>query len=191
MNAMQNLLNRPIIQVGYLVPDIEAAVHKWVKRTGAGPFFIYEHFKPEWITHRGAAAEWDHSAAFGQWGKIQVELIKVHSISPPSLGEQFNADIEGIHHLTWFSEDVQGESDRLAELGWPDVMQIQMSTGTRSAFIDARADLGHLIELYPQSGLVGAHYDAIARAAVDWDGARPLRSWGERPVEGIDITGVY
>jgi hypothetical protein len=192
MNALPaSFARRPVVQVGYLVPDIESAVRKWVERVGAGPFYIYEHFKPALILHRGKPAQWDHSAAFGQWGSVQLELIKVHSMSPATLSEQFSATAHRLHHLTWFSDDVAQESARLAALGWPEVMRMRMNTGTPSAFNDARADLGHLIELYPRANLVAAHYDAIARAAVGWDGTRPLRSWDQRPVEGIDLTGVY
>ena len=49
------------------------------------------------------------------------------------------------------------------------------SGGADFAFIDARATLGHMIEIYPKSdGLLG-FYKMVRDASIDWDGADPIR----------------
>ena len=61
------------------------------------------------------------------------------------------------------------------EQGWQEAMWAQTAGGQEFVFMDARHELGHLIELYEQSeGLVG-FYATIAALADGWDGTDPVR----------------
>ena len=76
-----------IVQVAYAVDDVRAAARSFAERVGAGPFFVRHHDLPRRVDHRGAAGEFDHSSAYGQWGAVQVELVEVHRAEPASLAE--------------------------------------------------------------------------------------------------------
>lgn len=78
------ILGHPIVHVSHEVPDIPAAVEWWKELFGAGPFFLLERQVFDEVTHDGAPASWDHSAAFGQWGNIGVELQHTYETDPMS-----------------------------------------------------------------------------------------------------------
>jgi Glyoxalase/Bleomycin resistance protein/Dioxygenase superfamily len=169
-------LHRPIVQIAYIVPDVRAAAQQWVDRVGAGPFYVFDHFELT-ATHRGEPAVLDHSPAFGQWGSVQVELIQLHELEPAAFREAFGGGKFGLHHMTWFPDDLDAEGARLEQLGWPCVLDMTGSTGTRALFHDARAELGHFIELYVATPQIRRHYDRVAQAAQGWDGRDPIREY--------------
>lgn len=174
------LIQAPVVQIAYIVPDVRAAARQWADRMGAGPFFVFDHFELT-ATYNGEPAVLDHSPAFGQWGDVQVELIQLHTLEPAAFKQAFGGGKLGLHHLTWLPEDLAAEGARLAALGWPCVLDMTGHTGTRALFFDARAELGHFIELYVGTPQLRRHYAAVARAAVDWDGTDPVRAYSELP----------
>jgi hypothetical protein len=171
-------IRRPIVQIAYIVPEVRAAAQEWSDRVGAGPFFVFDHFELT-ATHNGGSAELDHSPAFGQWGDVQVELIQLHQLEPAAFRAAFGGGAFGLHHVTWFPDDLDAEGARLAQLGWPCVLDMTGHTGTRALFHDARPELGHLIELYVDTPQIRRHYESVARAARGWDGSRPVREYRE------------
>lgn len=64
------------VQIAYAVDDVRAVAQLWADDYGVGPFFVWEHIPADDPT-------FDHSAAFGWWGGMMVELFCVHS--PPEL----------------------------------------------------------------------------------------------------------
>lgn len=176
------MIRRPVVQVAYAVTDVRQAALRWAETTGVGPFFVYDHF-PVPVARSGAeAALYDHTAAFAQWGEVQLELISLHVVEPPAFADAIGLDRLGFHHVAFIVEDIDDESSRLEDLGWPCIFDGQGGTGTRFLFHDARTDLGHHIELYATSPQLLAHYDAVRRASIGWDGSRPIRDFAERPV---------
>jgi hypothetical protein len=79
------LANRTVSHFSYSVANIEKAVGYWSSALGAGPFFVLEHMKFDWAEHRGKPCTFDHSAAFGQWGPIAIELQQIHAGTAPRL----------------------------------------------------------------------------------------------------------
>jgi hypothetical protein len=166
--------NGKVVQIAYAVSDIRAAAVHFAQRLGVGPFFVRHHGLPRWAEHLGGTAEFDHSSAFGQWGSVQVELFEVHSASPASLADVLVRP-HGIHHMTWFVESIDEEQERLDRHGWPQVLRAETGSGFAYAFHDARADLGHLVEIYRPTDRVLALYGSVADAADGWDGRDPVR----------------
>jgi hypothetical protein len=153
-----------IVQVAYAVDDVDAAARSFAERIGAGPFFVRHHIELAEVAHAGEPAEFDHSSAYGQWGSVQVELVHVHTARPAELAEIVLRP-PGIHHVAWFVADFDAEQRRLAGLGWPEVLDARTAGGLRFAFHDARAQLGHLVELYEPTERLLAFYATVAAAA--------------------------
>ncbi len=157
------------VQVAYGVPDIEVAARGWVDRLGAGPFFVRHHISVTDVLIDGLPGAFDHSSAYGQWGSVMVELVAVHD--PPGLATV------GLHHQAFFVQSFDAATADLAKRGWSCALSAAAGA-TRFAFHDARAELGHLIEIYePSDGLVG-FYEMVATAADGWDGTDPVRTLG-------------
>jgi len=161
------------VQVAYGIDPgagIESAARWWVEHQGAGPFFVRHHIPvTEVALAGGRPGTFDHSSAYGQWGGLMVELVAIHD--PPELRSV------GLHHVAHVVDSYAHASSELTARGWPPVLQATAGT-TRFAFHDARADLGHLIEIYPASDALLGFYRMVARAADGWDGADPVRLLG-------------
>ena len=166
-------LTRPV-QVAYAVTDVVTAATRFAASTGAGPFFVIEHVALSAARVHGREGSFDHSSAYGQWGTIQLELIEVHTAAPRSLADIVTKTI-GIHHMAWFVDSIDAEQRRLAAVGWPEVMRAETASGFGYAFHDARAQLGHLVEIYRPNESVLRLYSKVAAAAQGWDGADPVR----------------
>ncbi len=90
--ATTPLPGRSIHHVGFNVPDLRAAIETWVTVHRAGPFFVNDHVAYAECTSSGTAAVWDHSAGFGQWGAVPVELQQTHDVRPPELARTLTAN---------------------------------------------------------------------------------------------------
>jgi hypothetical protein len=168
----------PIIQMCWVVDDMEAAAMQWVKTMGAGPFFLVPHLQYDELTYRGKPANLDQSSAVGQWGSIQVELFQQHCDSPSGARDMFVPGQTGIQHLTWWADDLDGEARRLEALGFPTVMTCRLPSvgGMRMAWFDSRLALGTMVEVYEESEEVRDLYRRVAKAAEEWKGDDPIRS---------------
>jgi hypothetical protein len=163
-----------IVQVAYAVADVDQAAVSFAEGVGAGPFFVRRHIAMRSATHAGHEATFDHSSAYGQWGRIQVELIAIHDAQPAPLATAVQRT-SGIHHVAMFVASFDDERERLERLGWPLVLDAVTGSGARFGFHDAREQLGHLIEIYEPIDRLVAFYASVARAAEGWKGEDPIR----------------
>lgn len=147
------------MQIAYAVADVHAAVARRSVATSAGPFFVIEHIPLAVARIRGAEGEFDHSSAYGQWGSVMVELVEEHS---PPLVEPGT----GVHHLAFMVESLPAAQAWCVEQGWAELLWARTSGGQEFAFMDARAELGHLVELYEPSPSLLAFYAKVAAAAA-------------------------
>jgi catechol 2,3-dioxygenase-like lactoylglutathione lyase family enzyme len=103
--------------VGYVVEDLPAAVARFERDFGAGPFQLLEHIAFDEVTYEDAPAVYDHSSAFGAWGPILVELTVVHDAQPAGLRDAFVAPGAGVGHVGWLADDLDAEVARLEAAG--------------------------------------------------------------------------
>jgi hypothetical protein len=171
---------RALRQLAYKVNDIEAAALAHHRRFGSGPFFLVRHISLASSQHRGVARPFDHSSAYGQWGDVMVELVVQHNPDPSALHDMFphGSPAEGLHHAALFVADLEAEIARFAGEGAP-LAQLSVTTGgTAFAFVDTRASLGHMLELYEPTAQLTGFFDFVAQAAQGWDGRDVIRELG-------------
>ena len=162
-----------IHHVGYVVDDLPRAVDWAVSTLGAGPFFLVEHLEFDEVTFAGGPAAYDHSSAFGQWGELELELTQVHSAAPAGLADALGR--LGLGHVAWLADDLEAETARLTAAGLP-LFHTGRAGPVRAHWFDARATLGHHIEVLRRSPELLGFYARIRTAAAGWDGSDPLRS---------------
>ena len=63
------------------------------------------------------------------------------------------------------------------ERGWPAALP-SGALGTAFAFVDTRASLGHMLELYEPTEQLSGFYDFVAEAAKGWNGTDLIRELG-------------
>lgn len=169
-------LGLKVFQNSYVVPDIDAALARWTGRLGVGPFYIYRHLDLGPVTYRGQPARLDASFALAQAGDIEIELIQQHNDAPSAYRDAFAADRGGFHHVGAWVEDFDAVKARYDALGYPAVTTGGApDIGGRFAYMDARADLGVMVELVEQRQDLLDFQLMLTKAARDWDGTDPVR----------------
>lgn len=167
-------------QLAYKVNDLEAAAAAHHRQFGSGPFFVLRHVALASSVHRGVERPFDHSSAYGQWGGVMVELLVQHNPDDSALHDMFpyGSATEGLHHAALFVDDLQAEIARFASEGAPLAQLSVTQTGTAFAFVDTRASLGHMLEMYEPTPELTGFYDFVAAAAQGWDGSDLIRELG-------------
>lgn len=168
------MLDRPISHLSYAVGDLPRAVDLWATTFGAGPFFVLEHVQFDELEHDGSPAFFDHSAAFGQWGSVAVELQQVFEARPDWLAQRVALAPPQLNHVAYISPDVEADSARLEQLGMPRFMFARLGA-VEVTFHDASASLGHAIEIHRESDHIHDFFAAVASAAAGWDGEDRFR----------------
>lgn len=170
------LLDRTrIVQNAYVVNDIEAACARWHRLFGIGPFLGGVPFETPEHSYRGkTAAPLVMRTAFAQAGDLNIELIQIMSGGPNIFTDMYAQGAEGLHHNAIFTDDFAAERAALIAAGCPEAGSFPLGDGTAVAFIDARAAIGHMIELYPPSDLIRGMYAQVRAAAGRWRDDRVL-----------------
>lgn len=167
-------LGRPV-QIAYAVPHAVAAARRWAAALGAGPFFVRPHIPIASVAYRGQPGTFDHTAAYGQWGDVMVELVQDHTVGPSVVRDMYPDGGGGLHHVAFFVPDIDDATARLNALGHDTAMTATTASGIRFNFLDATRTHGHMFELYERSATLAAFYAHVAAAAKGWDGADPVR----------------
>jgi len=71
-----------VIQNGYMVRDIEAAMRHWIDVLGVGPWFYIDHLPVADFQYKGQPSPVDISLALANSGTLQIELIQQRNDAP-------------------------------------------------------------------------------------------------------------
>jgi catechol 2,3-dioxygenase-like lactoylglutathione lyase family enzyme len=168
--------SKPMHHIGFHVTDLQAAIDRWVTVYGAGPFYLNEHVAYDECIAGGRPARWDHTAAFGQWGTVAVELQQTHQLRPAELVGPFTADGRAaLNHVGLTAEDPVAESARLESLGFGLCMHARLGE-VEFYWHDATKSLGYCIEVITAAPGLDAFFGMVADGARGWDGREPIRS---------------
>lgn len=155
-----------LVQMAYLVPNLEEGCAALNRAYGWGPFLggtegvLADH------TYRGQPADPIRiRGVFVQTGEINVEVIEVVSDAPSAFHEMLRADGQPVlHHCATFATDYEGVRDHLVAQGYPVVSEFGFA-GRRICYVDTRPLLGFMTEVYPDLPVIRAMY-AEARGAA-------------------------
>lgn len=163
-----------VVQVAYMVDNVTAAAEEFSERTGAGPFFVRRNPVTGARGPAGSAGTFDHSSAYGQWGRIQVELVQTHTAEPIEFAETTLVR-NSIHHVALMVASFDDQQRKFTDMGWPALLTATTRNGNCFGFHDARPQLGHLVEIYEPRPTILQLYRRVADAATSWDGTDPVR----------------
>jgi methylmalonyl-CoA/ethylmalonyl-CoA epimerase len=169
--------NRIVHHLSYVVDDIEKAVHHWSTALGAGPFYIIERMVFDEMSHKGKLCIFDHSAAFGQWGPMRIELQQIFASGPDSLTSRLiPSKPPAINHVAYLSPVPEQDSAELSAANQE--LFLHAKFGPVEIWMhDTRSILGQSIEIHRQCAFLDDFFAQIAGAAAGWDGTNPLRPW--------------
>ena len=151
----QPILGCDIVQVAYHVADIEQSARWAAKTLGAGPFVVSRDIELSEGVHRGEPCLFVHSSAYGQWGKIMLELVQQESSGASPFMDAAVGHFEGV--------------------GVPRVTRAVTLSGVEFAFLDATATLGHYLEIYEAGATVKGFYEHVeVLSKHSWDVDNPF-----------------
>jgi hypothetical protein len=145
-NTMTAPLAQKVFQIGYVVPDLHAAIGFFKQTLGVRDFLVWENLVLEQQTYKGNPADNVQSIAFGYLGDMQVELIQ------PLSGEStYSAYLRqnpqgGVQHLGILVDDFDAAVTAMTERGFK-VVQSGCHGATRLAYFDTGAAGGALTEI--------------------------------------------
>lgn len=159
-----------IAQIAYVVDDIEAAARRHATLFGSGPFLDFGVF-PMQAERDGERFDLHLHNAFGQWGDVQVELMRPvwdeGGFTSPLVARAMTC-----HHVAVFSDAPETLAEAFKNGGMPlEWVVSPPGTDLRAYFMDARSSLGHRVEIYAPSALVTGIY-AMVREASEEPGDR-------------------
>jgi hypothetical protein len=165
-----------IIQNGYVVRDIEAAMRHWIEVLGVGPWFYIAHLPVTDFRYKGQPSPVDISLALANSGALQVELIQQRNDAPSLYRDFLNAGHEGLQHLGYGSKNFQADVDRLLKAGYAIGHSGSVSGRGPFVYLLTEAHPGTVVEIFDMSSGRERVFARIAEAAQHWDGRDPIRT---------------
>lgn len=163
-----------IVQMAWVVNDLEVAARKYSATLGYGPFMFNRHIRLSDPRHRGVSMQTDFSLAIAQAGDVQVELVQQHDDTPSVYRDIYAKGCEGFHHVAVIVPDVGKEVARYQALGFT-VASTGRFGDVEFAYVDTVPVTGHMVEILPDQDGIRRLFGAVRRAAENWDGVDPIR----------------
>ena len=169
---------RQMHQLCWVVPDLRASIDQWVKLKGAGPFFLFENVRFEEALYRGEPVDFPNiTAAIGQMGEVQIELVSHTDERPSFFSEVVPHGTTGFHDIAYYCNDYDRDLAIYTEAG-VEVAFSAARQGIRTCWVDTTPNLGFMVQLAERSALMDGVFGMIRDAARGWDGSDPIRSLG-------------
>ena len=170
----------PVIQQGYIVPDVKEAAKHWIA-IGVGPFFLDEGLTLPG-TYKGEKHEFGLTPAFSYSGDQQIELIQPDGPAP-SIYKDYLRKVPdgGLQHIAVWAEDPDATAEKLIGEGHKfEVVQayddITNPGRNRHIYMDSTEHPGTMVQLMMRDPLYIALFGLIKDACDNWDGSEPIRS---------------
>lgn len=160
---------RSILQIAWVVNDLEEAAHRWHRTMGVGPFLVNRHIALSDARYRGKPSSVDFSTAVAQAGPVQVELVQQHDDAPSCYRDSVPVGEEAMHHVAIMVADYEETVSRYQDQGFA-IASSGVFGRTRFCYVDCRPSIGHMVEILEDSGAIRSFFSLIVNAARDWDG---------------------
>ena len=168
----------PVVQQGYVVPDVEEAIAHWLSR-GVVPFFLNDisDFPGQ---YNGQPIMAEMRAGFAYSGDQQIEVI-TPSLDHPSIYKDYLAEVPqgGLQHLAFWVENIDAKLAELDAAGhdyrvWQ--RYGQPPDYEAHAYIDSASNPGVMMQLMARSDFYDMYFGLMKEAADSWDGKTdPIR----------------
>lgn len=162
----------PFMQIGYLVSNLDEAVHAWFEESGVGPWQIYRNLDMAG-NHLGRDVDIVINAAFAYSGSTQVELIEVLSEGPSPYHNPDGTKFLGLHHVARLTEDLEAELTKATERGLS-VVFTGTTSSTGVAYIESTTMPGTVIEYIKNPSMPAMLAEGV-EFTRNWDGLNLIR----------------
>jgi methylmalonyl-CoA/ethylmalonyl-CoA epimerase len=163
-----------IMQLGYIVTDVQAAALDWAQRVGAGPFYLLDHIAMDQYYFRGVRTTAELRLAFGYWGDQQIELIQPVGNADTLYSRAVQVSAGKLNHVATVVSDIdsllEGRKlqDRVIQSG-------KMPTGLKFVYLEEYIPGGLHLELIEAQESTLMAFKGMQAASARWDGKNPVR----------------
>jgi Glyoxalase/Bleomycin resistance protein/Dioxygenase superfamily len=165
-----------VIQNGYVVRDIEAAMRHWIDVLGVGPWFYIDYLPVTDFQYKGQPSPVDVSLALANSGPLQIELIQQRNDALSLYLDFLRAGHEVLQHLGYGTRDFDAALAQLLAMGYSIGHAGSVRGRGRFVYLLTEGHPGTIVELFDMSQGRDRVFAGIAAAAHHWDGRDPIRT---------------
>lgn len=166
-----------VVQVAYLVEDMDVAMRHWLAQAGLGPWTCFRNIELDaGFDGRDLTLRIHEGLAY--MGDLQIQLVQ--SLNDPGDVTPYQPYVAerrfGVHHLAFVSDDIDADVERAREQGFARSCSMRDKAGHRYYYCQSAAmpDVWiEFLESYPE--LTRIFEEGIA-AVASWDGQDPIRN---------------
>jgi hypothetical protein len=157
-----------MIQMAFVVDDLQAAMRRYGDALRIGPWFLAEHFAFEKLSYLGRPAAPDISLSLGFSGGMMIELIQQHCATPSPYLDAQGRPLCGFHHwaVAAAPDAYAARLKALTGQGYPQVLDAVVAVGSRAAYVAAGPALGGMIELIEITPVVEGLFAHIRNSSM-------------------------
>ena len=176
-------MKRSLMQMGYVAPNLDAALDYWIKVAGAGPFYFAE-YEPEQQVYRGQPTHIRFRLAYGFLGDVHIEVVQQVSGGKSAYTEALESGgpvpAGGVLHHMMFKHDGYDRiyNDYLAA-GAQRCYDAVVPVAGRFCYLDTRALMGCYLELVEDTAGFELACAKMREIHLAWDGTNPRRSFDD------------
>jgi len=141
-------LFKKVLQIGFVVRDLEESVRKYNDVSGIGPWYFYTMDKSNMHDTKvnGQQAEFSMKVAFADLEGLQLELIQ--PLDDNIYSEFLDEHGEGMHHIACDVEDFDQTIADLSQKGVKVLQEGVTDAGLGFAYLDTRRIMSCITEIY-------------------------------------------
>lgn len=167
---------RRVMQICWVVDDIDQAMENWTRTMGIGPFLVFRDLRIDSVRYRGEPTSTHFSIAMAQAGGVQIEFAQQHCDNPSAYRDLVRKGENGLHHIAIYVSDYGAALKHFTDQGFE--VSIEGTFGEMQfAYVDTSAKLGCMVEIIEHHPIQDDIFARVAQAAETWDGVTdPVRS---------------
>ena len=169
----------PVMQIAWVVRDLDAAIDHWTRVMSVGPFFLFEHVPFSELQYKGRSSPVDMTAALAYSGNTQIELIYQHNDAASIYTEFLGGGRTGVQHLGVMTASVDDDLERLRAQGIEAAQSGRTAWGARFAYLATDHDPGGMIELIEHGKVIDDAFRQIREASRAWGGRSRIARFAE------------
>jgi len=167
-----------IVQMAYVVEDMDAAISWWVRDCRVGPWFLLESFTGPGQRYRGQPATADIKLAMSFAGHMNIELIQPKDDHPSVYKDVIDRRGYGFHHVGIAVSDVGAEQLAYEGRGYTAVFEAPVPSGGSVVYLEGPHGDPGLIELIPATPGMDEMFTRFWQTTTNWTGHDPIRPFG-------------
>jgi len=155
-----------IIQMAFVVEDLDPAMTQFTDRLGVGPWTVLRNFAGSEARYHGEPTEARAHVALGFGGHMQYELIQPADDLPSVHRDVISERGYGFHHFGYATTSFDDTVRAMNATGYATAFSATVEPGSRVAYFDTRDVLPGMTELMEAGDALNAAFTRMYQASI-------------------------